>query len=125
VRNDQPFETIMQCDLPRVLGVTAGVVSRMLRALVKLGLVRRAHADDRRYLAVWLTPKGEACFRAARQLLMRILQRVVVTAICLGQHGDPRQRVQQVQRLGICLTALRRDFGDTAALGHAWARPGD
>ena len=125
VRNDQPFETIMQCDLPRVLGVTAGVVSRMLRALVKLGLVRRAHADDRRYLAVWLTDKGEACFRAARQLLMRSVQRVVVTAICLGQHGDPRQRVQHMERLGTYLTALRRDFGDAAPLSHAWARPGD
>ena len=125
VRSDQPFETIMQCDLRSVLGVTAGVVSRMLRALEKLGLVQRAHADDRRYKAVWLSQKGEACFRAARQLLMRSVQRVVVTAICVGQHGDTRQRVQHVQRLRTYLTALRRDFGDAAPLSHAWARPGD
>jgi DNA-binding MarR family transcriptional regulator len=125
VRSDQPFETIMQCELRSVLGVTAGVVSRMLRALEKLGLVQRAHADDRRYKAVWLSQKGEACFRAARQLLMRSVQRVVVTAICVGQHGDARQRAQHVQRLRTYLTALRRDFGDTAPLSHAWARPGD
>ena len=125
VRNDQDFMAIMQCELRGVLGVTAGVVSRMLRALEKLGLVRRARGDDRRYLAVWLTEKGEACFRAARQLLMRSVQQVVVTAICVGRHGDPRQRAQHVQRLQTYLTGLRRDFGDTAPLTHAWARPGD
>jgi DNA-binding MarR family transcriptional regulator len=125
VRNDEPFIGIMQCELRRVLGVTAGVVSRMLGALEKLGLVQRARGDDRRYNGVWLTEKGEACFQAARQLLMRSVQRLVVTAICLGRHVDSRQRAHHVQRLQGYLTALRRDFGDTAPLSHAWARPGD
>ena len=44
-----------QCELRRVLGVTAGVVSRMLKALEKLGLVQRARGDDRRYKGVWLS----------------------------------------------------------------------
>jgi DNA-binding MarR family transcriptional regulator len=115
----------MQCELRRVLGVTAGVVSRMLKALEKLGLVQRARGDDRREKGVWLTAQGAACFQAARHLLMRSVQRVIVTAICFGRHRERAQRVQHVMKLQAYLGALRRDFGDAAPLTHDWARTGD
>jgi DNA-binding MarR family transcriptional regulator len=116
---------IMQDELRRVLGVTAGVVSRMLKALETLGLVQRARGDDRRHKGVWLTRKGEACLLAARQLLMRSVHRIVVTAICFGRHHEWTQRVQHIMGLQRYLGALRRDFGDTAPLTHDWGRPGD
>jgi DNA-binding MarR family transcriptional regulator len=116
---------IMQYELRRVLGVTAGVVSRMLKALETLGLVQRARGDDRRYKGVWLTREGEARLLAARQLLMRSVHRIVVTAICFGRHHQWTQRVQHVMGLQWYLGALRRDFGDTAPLTHDWGRPGD
>jgi DNA-binding MarR family transcriptional regulator len=125
VRDDEPFTSIPQCELSRVLGVTPGVVSRMLAALERLGLIERACFEGVRYKEVCLTDQGEACFQAACRLLLRSVQRVVVTAICFGAHGDPRERAEHLQRLKGYLTALRRDFGDTAPLGHHWARPGD
>ena len=125
MHGDDEVGGIMQCELPRALGVTAGVVSRMLKALEKLGLVQRARGDDRRYKGVWLSAKGAACFQAARHLLMRSVQRVIVTAICFGRHREWTQRVQHVMQLQSYLGALRRDFGDAAPLSHAWARPGD
>jgi DNA-binding MarR family transcriptional regulator len=52
---------VRQSKIRRMLGVTAPVVTRMVRALVGLGLVRRwrEHDGDRRQVRVWLTEAGE------------------------------------------------------------------
>src|SRR6202034_4742155 len=59
-------KTMLQCELRRVLGVTAPTVSRMLASLEDLGLVEREVLDeDHRCQNVVLTKAGRRCvFRA-------------------------------------------------------------
>jgi DNA-binding MarR family transcriptional regulator len=116
---------VLQDELRRKLGVTAGVVSRMLGALEKLGLVARTRAYDRRRRKVTLTERGMACMRRARRLLLRGVRRIVWDAICFGRHRDPEQRFLHMQRLESYLDVLRRDFGDTATLYYPWGHPDD
>jgi DNA-binding MarR family transcriptional regulator len=115
-----------QNELPAKLGVTAGVVSRMLRSLEQLGLVaRKPPACDRRQRHVTLTEAGLRCLRDAWSLLVRLVRRFVYEAICFGQHRDPEQRFRRMAELESYLDVLRRDFGDTAALYYRWGHPDD
>jgi DNA-binding MarR family transcriptional regulator len=115
-----------QRDLPARLGVTAGVVSRMLRSLEELGLVtRKAPSCDRRQRHVMLTEAGLACLRDAWSLLVRLIRRFVYQAICFGQHRDPEQRFRRMVEIGSYLDALRHDFGDIATLYYRWGHPDD
>ena len=116
---------VRQDELRRKLGVTAGVVSRMLGALEKLGLVTRSRALDRRKRKVELTERGIECMRRARRLLLRGVRRIVWDAICFGRHRDPNQQFLHMQQLESYLLVLRHDFGDTATLYYPWGHPDD
>ena len=116
---------VLQDQLRRRLGVTAGVVSRMLRALEQLGLVARERAYDRRRRWIRLTEKGKDCIRQARRLLLRGMRRIVCEAICFGRHRDPEERFQHMDQLESYLDVLRRDFGDIATLYYPWGHPDD
>jgi DNA-binding MarR family transcriptional regulator len=124
VRKDENYAFgIAQGDLSRALGVSKSVVSRMLKSLEALELVMRCQGDDRRYKAVWMTEKGEAVFRAARDMLMRSVQRVVLTAVCFGQRFDRKEHRARLHQLGSYLTALRVYLGDKAPVVHDWTQP--
>src|SRR5271155_3161454 len=72
LRREDPVK-ISQSDLRRALGVTATVVSRMVRALETLGLVTR-HRNaygDRRQIQVTLTKTGLQTLNRACKLLLR------------------------------------------------------
>jgi len=116
-----------QSDLRRTLGVSAPVVSRMVRALEALGWVerRRERCPDRRQVLVRLTAAGEECIRTARGLLLRAVRRLVFEAICFGRHRDWGQRLLHMDRLEGYLKALRDDFGDIATLYYRWGHPDD
>jgi DNA-binding MarR family transcriptional regulator len=118
---------VRQSDLRRKLGVTAPVVSRMLRALEGLGLVTRSRIAhlDRRQRWVMLTTRGEALIHKARRWLLRGVQRFVCEAICFGKHRDPIQRLIHMDQLEGYLRALRSDCGDTATLYYPWGHPDD
>jgi DNA-binding MarR family transcriptional regulator len=116
--------SVRQSKLRRELGVTAGVVSRMLRALEALGLVERTRDYDRRQRIVTLTARGKDCLRRARRLLLRGVQRIVCDAICFGRSRDPQWYIDMDALEGY-LQALRRDFGDTATLYYPWGHPDD
>jgi DNA-binding MarR family transcriptional regulator len=116
----------LQKDLPARLGVTAGVVSRMLRSLEELGLIsREPPSEDRRQRHVTLTHAGVTCLRDVWSLLVRLVRRFVWEAICFGRHDDPEQRLMRMAELESYLDVLRRDFGDTATLYYRWGHPDD
>jgi DNA-binding MarR family transcriptional regulator len=117
--------SLRQSQLRRKLGVTAGVVSRMLHALEALGLVARTRGYDRRQRDVTLTARGVECLRRARRLLIRGVQRIVCDAICYGKSRDPQKRFIHMETLESYLRVLRRDFGDTATLYYPWGHPDD
>jgi DNA-binding MarR family transcriptional regulator len=144
--SDRPYAKLlggatMQSDLRRTLGVSASVVSRMLRALEALGLIRRRRGiSDRRQREVRLTRVGLVRIRDAYQSLRRAVQRLTETALCAGdaalgdgggenrfdwKHRDKNLCFWQMLTLDDLLTALRRYFGDASTLEYYWGHPDD
>ncbi len=117
---------IRQSELRKELGVTPPVVTRMLQSLEKRGWVERSREVwcDRRQRIVRLTDSGKRVILEARRLLLRPVQRLVYAAICFGRR-DWSTRLLSMDTLEGYLTALRREFGDTASLYYRWGHPDD
>ncbi|HEX3343928.1 MAG TPA: MarR family winged helix-turn-helix transcriptional regulator [Polyangiaceae bacterium] len=125
-RPNTESKTLLQSDLRRMLGVTAGVVSRMLHALEELEWVqRKVYEFDRRQRVVWLTKLGETRMFRARRVVVRSAERLVYHAICFGKERDPECRFWAMSRLEAFLAVFRRHFGDTARLYYPWGHPDD
>jgi DNA-binding MarR family transcriptional regulator len=124
-RRDRSAPWVWQRELRRKLGVTAGVVSRMLKALEGLGLLRRFRADDRRQNLIELTACGMECIRAARRMFLKGMHRIVCIAICFGRHRDANERFLRMAQLESYLRVLRSHFFDRATLYYPWGHPDD
>jgi DNA-binding MarR family transcriptional regulator len=118
---------VLQSGLWRRLGVTAPVVSRMLRSLEALGWVvrRRLSKGDQRQREVTLTDAGLACVRTAYKLLFRVTASIVYHAICWGKHRDASARLIHMDTLEGYLRSLRTYCRDTARLYYPWGHPDD
>jgi DNA-binding MarR family transcriptional regulator len=118
---------VRQSELRKRLGVSAPVVTRMVRALEVLGLVAREREErgDRRQIRVWLTEVGQGCILEARSMMLRAMRRLVYIAICFGQHRDASKRLIHMDTLESYLRSLRSAFGDTATLYYPWGHPDD
>jgi DNA-binding MarR family transcriptional regulator len=118
--------SITQSELRRVLGVCASVVSRMIRKLVALGFVTRVRSpSDRRQIDLSLRDRGWERIRTVQRWLIRGIHRLVLEAICFGQHRDPMSQLEHMERLTTDQMALRRHFFDTATLCYPWGHPDD
>jgi DNA-binding MarR family transcriptional regulator len=117
---------VRQSEVRRALGVTAPVVTRMLRALEGLGLVRRWRDHwDRRQVCVALTKDGERRILRARKTMLPTVKKMVYRAICFGRHRSADARFVHMDTLESYLTALRGLFGDKARLYYTWGHPDD
>ena len=118
---------VRQSQIRRMLGVTAPVVTRMVRALEELGLVKRwrEHDGDRRQVRVWFTEAGERCILKAHEVMLPAMSRMVYRAICFGKHRNGDARFRHMDTLESYLGSLRRRFRDTAELYYAWGHPDD
>jgi DNA-binding MarR family transcriptional regulator len=117
---------MLQSELRKTLGVSAPVVSRMVRSLEALGWVTRRRSEtDRRQRDVALTESGVGCVRSAYKLVVRIAQRVVYRAICWGKHRDQDARFIHMETLESYLGSLRGYCRDTAKLYYRWGHPDD
>ena len=126
-RPDGRLSGVRQSDIRRILGVTAPVVTRMLRALEGLGLVQRWRENDwdRRQIRVALTEAGERCILQARKVMLPQMKRIVYRAICFGRHRNADARFRHMETLESYLSELRVWFGDTADLYYRWGHPDD
>jgi DNA-binding MarR family transcriptional regulator len=118
---------MLQSDMWRELGVSASVVSRMLRSLETLGLVRR-HLDevDGRAKRVMLTKRGLDAVRSARQSLRRAAQRLVDMAIGGdGAHRDRERAFWNMLHLDNFLFSQRQFLGDPSEQLYFWGHPDD
>ncbi len=118
---------VRQSQIRRALGVTAPVVTRMLRALEGLGLVRRWREQhwDRRQIRVALTEAGERCMQRAHKVVLPLVKRMVHRAICFGQQRSVDARFLHMATLESYLRGLRNTFGDGAAMLYPWGHPDD
>jgi DNA-binding MarR family transcriptional regulator len=93
-RGDLCTPGVRQSQIRRMLGVTAPVVTRMVRALEGLGLVQRWREQfgDRRQVRVQLTEAGEKCILKARKVMLPAVKRMVYRAICFGKHRSADAR---------------------------------
>jgi DNA-binding MarR family transcriptional regulator len=109
------------------MGMASGtVVTRMLRALERLGWVTRSRpAHDQRQWWVQLTPDAFARMGAIYRIIVRAVQRWVDVAIGFGRHRDPAHRFRQMATLESFLHALRCELGDRATLAFPWGHPDD
>jgi DNA-binding MarR family transcriptional regulator len=117
---------LLQSDLRRALGVTAPVVTRMLRALLQLGWVKRERVEhDRRQWRIRLTDDGLTRIGAIHRVMLRGVQRWVDVAICFGRHRDRNVRFRNMASFESYLHALRLEFGDGATHAYPWGHPDD
>ena len=118
---------VRQSQIRKSLGVSAPVVTRMVRALVGLGLVERwrEQVGDRRQVRVALTKAGARCIRRAQKVMLPEVKRMVCGAICFGKHRSTNARFEHMAQLESYLDVLRSRFGDTAGLYYAWGHPDD
>lgn len=116
-----------------LLGVTAPVVSRMLKALEQLGFVaRERHRRDGRSRWVRLTERGETAVRVAATATLgnleaeRTAARVVAGSKRLESqsYDETLNTIEQarddVARVDGFLTTMRAALADRAAFHHPW-----
>ena len=125
-RDDRP-PSALQSTIRKQLGVTAPVVSRMTRALERLGWVTRTvcRYEDRRQRRITLTAQGLAAWKVVRRVVLRSILRLVYPAICFGREHDESTRLVAMDRLEGTLRSLRAHFGDRASLYFPWGHPDD
>jgi DNA-binding MarR family transcriptional regulator len=107
---------LRQSDLRRELGVSRVTVSIMVRALEKLGYVRRvpAIANDRRQISLFLTPKGIA-------LLRRVDRKIIKPGIVwMAMYSIFRMDGGRLGALRHYLNEVRRAFSDRAEFYFSW-----
>jgi DNA-binding MarR family transcriptional regulator len=106
-----------------MLGVTAPTISRMLRSLEQLGLVRRQRSHiDRRQLHVALTEAGLGRIRRASRVFIGsgAAQLAVDCALAGEQCTDESRCMIEMSGAESLLKRLRTAFRDVAYLHYPW-----
>jgi DNA-binding MarR family transcriptional regulator len=114
---------LLQRDLRPMLGVTAPTISRMLRSLEQLGLVRRQRIHtDRRQVHVALTAAGLASIRRATRLFIDSgAAQLAVDCALTGEHfADESCCMMEMAGAEWLLERLRTAFRDVAHLYYPW-----
>jgi DNA-binding MarR family transcriptional regulator len=117
---DRSGSLTRQRELSSRLGVHKSVVSRMLRSLEQLGLVKRQRSCDGRQRIVRLTDVGLDRLRDAARCLARASRRLLCMAICFGLERNPDERFRHMCRYESYLDVIRKLFGDTARRWYPW-----
>jgi DNA-binding MarR family transcriptional regulator len=112
-----------QSSIRRDLGVTAPVVSRMLKSLEQLGFVtREPHPSDKRRRIVLLTREG---LRRIRMGIRRFIKsgqiQLALDCVLVGDKwNSDRECFWAMCHIEGYLDAVRRGFGDGAKLHYPW-----
>ena len=125
---------VMQSTLQWLLGVSAPTISRMLKALEKLGMVRRARDSyDGRCRKVHITARGKACVEKALAATVGVRADKLAVARC--GTGDKSRlphmseeevtavidgAKEKVDVLDYALERMRIALLDRAAFHHPW-----
>jgi DNA-binding MarR family transcriptional regulator len=112
----------LQSELWKILGVARPVVCRMLKALEKMGLVRRRVAEDRRQRFVELTPRPRRLLGSSTfaQWILEDVEIAMDTAVGDRCVWDRDWRLRRFDRVAHLLDGVRNTFGDCAFLEYDW-----
>jgi DNA-binding MarR family transcriptional regulator len=114
---------VTQREVRGELGVSAATVSRMLKSLETIGLLRRERADwDRRQRLVRLTEAGGRSIRSAIRHFIKwgAAQLMVDGALCPEGWYDDAACLTAMDALEGHLRNIREAYGDVAALYYPW-----
>lgn len=114
---------VTQRELRGKLGVSAATLSRMLKSLEVIGLLRRERADwDRRQRMVRLTEAGGRCVRSAIRQFIKwgAAQLMVDSALCPEHWYDDAACLTAMDAFDGHLNNIREAYGDIAALYYSW-----
>jgi DNA-binding MarR family transcriptional regulator len=112
-----------QRELRGELGVSAATVSRMLKSLEAIGLLRRQRAPwDRRQRLVRLTEAGRLCIRSAIRHFIKwgAAQLMVDSALCPECWNDDAACLTAMDAFDGYLRSVRDAYGEGAALYYPW-----
>ncbi len=113
------YDAPAQTDLCRLLGVTAPTVSRMVRSLEVLGIVRRfRNPVDRRTKQVALTDEGLELFRKAHEHAFANSRFELAYQSAFGKPSAVLEHA--VIRLKHGVRVIAKAFGDTSTLSYDW-----
>ncbi|MDP9149898.1 MAG: MarR family winged helix-turn-helix transcriptional regulator [Myxococcota bacterium] len=114
---------VFQRELRKMLGVTAPTISRMLRSLEDLGLIRRERGmRDRRLRHIALTDAGLALIVRATYVFIDsgAAQLAVDCALTNDRAHDVSRCFVEMEHAEAMLAALRAGFRDIARLHYPW-----
>jgi DNA-binding MarR family transcriptional regulator len=115
---------VTQSSVRKRLGVSAPVVSRMVRSLVARGWVRQSSVDcDKRQRYLALTQEGIAALLAAFRQAGRFAKRLVIRTFCGQRDRDWAARSQAMEHASSFFSCLRTACGDTARVRYSWPWP--
>ena len=118
-------------DLCEILGVTHPTVSKMVKALVRIGyLETREDPDDARKTQIRITKRGRKALRCAFTHIVKSGYMRRVTARAVSDHIDyspatAKEAAACVKQVMAYLETLKRNLGDTSRFEHdeAGGRP--
>jgi DNA-binding MarR family transcriptional regulator len=115
---------VTQSAVRKQLGVSAPVVSRMVRSLVARGWVRQSRGDfDKRQRTLELTDEGVGALLAAFRQAGRLAKRLVIRTFCGERDRHWAARSEAMQNADSSFSQLRTACGDTARAGYSWPWP--
>jgi DNA-binding MarR family transcriptional regulator len=116
-------QDVTQRELRGELGVSAATVSRMLKSLEAIGLLRRERDPcDRRQRLVRLTEAGSRRIQSAIRHFIRwgAAQLMVDSALCPEHWNDDMACLIAMDAFDGYLNSIREAYGDVAALYYRW-----
>lgn len=111
-----------QTQLAKLFGVTAATMSKLVRAIERLGLIARERDPrDARAVRISLTDAGLKLLRRARRAVMGsgAAELAAVSAVTYT-WWDANEAFCQLETFVDALCRLRRQFGDQAWFYYAW-----
>jgi DNA-binding MarR family transcriptional regulator len=115
---------VTQSEVRKQLGVSAPVVSRMVRSLVARGWVRQSRVHcDKRQRSLALTEEGIAALLAAFRQAGRFATRLLIRTFCGQRDRHWADRSEAMRHAESFFSRLRTACGDTARVGYSWPWP--
>jgi len=122
MKTHEPLSHLWQSRIREILGIAGPTLSRMIKALVALGFIRRERSQwDRRQYEISLTRRGRETIEHAIRTIIDdgIITSAVVHFVCT-KWECPSTTLREVDELETTLRRMRERLCDQATLYYPW-----